>query len=816
MKVLKNIARSMFLLFMLCSLIKNDTTAQTSEDAVLKKLELYSKANPTNLLFVHTDKTVYTNNETIWFSAYLLKSESIDLSKHTILSVAIVREDNREVSLQAKYIMKTGLSFGSLNLPDSIPPGNYQLIASTNVWDKEARPLCVFSQPLSIKSITEQDFNANLSLLDTMINNGVVRVKLSVIPKTFNPRLKATVEYKVNQGISQSATLSENNYIISIPAIQLRQAQPVLLTTIKYNNTIQYLNIRLPGANLPETSTETLNIRFFPEGGNLVDGLESTIAWESKTTNDIPIVLNGILYKNDIPVDTISTNSYGIGTFRLKPDKNSNYRVKIAANNSLEQDTSYKLPQILENGIVIHVAEAVLNDTLRLNLFSSQLTKVRVFIHNYHEAFASFETEITPSGTKKSVVMPIIPKGIATITVLDMEGRPLAERLLFAHYDQRTTISITPDKAIYNKKDSVNISIRLVDKKAMAVVGIVSVAAVQDNRIEGIKQQDIESYNYLNYDLGRLPRDPQGGGLSNKSYIENILLVKGWRRYTWQSLNTISSTVAERQIQSPTFLGIVQYNKRQLKKAAEFTIFRDSSIDVVATEPNGLFILDPGKLVTKEGRKVFAIVNEKVRDGYTINVEDPFIPLNRELASRVEVPTRGITKNVSSTDLQVSGLERVIALQTVTITADKGNDLLYGAKKIQGPNLCGDYVCRFGNLNCVNHPNEPGNVPAIPGNTYNLKFYSGCIIEGKPIETVFNLAGIYFAREFYGVNGDSMGLKEQQYYSTLFWKPGMLPDKNGEIKLSFMTGDITGKFKIIIQGVGEKDMIFGEGSLLVK
>lgn len=49
---------------------------QVGEAALLNKIALYSKAHPSACLFVHTDKTVYTNNEEIWFSAYLLKTSS--------------------------------------------------------------------------------------------------------------------------------------------------------------------------------------------------------------------------------------------------------------------------------------------------------------------------------------------------------------------------------------------------------------------------------------------------------------------------------------------------------------------------------------------------------------------------------------------------------------------------------------------------------------------------------------------------------------------------------------------------------------------
>ena len=67
------------MLFILLLFFTRTVTAQTLKDSVLiEKFKLYSKAHPSNLLFVHTDKTTYTNNETIWFSGYLVKNEATE------------------------------------------------------------------------------------------------------------------------------------------------------------------------------------------------------------------------------------------------------------------------------------------------------------------------------------------------------------------------------------------------------------------------------------------------------------------------------------------------------------------------------------------------------------------------------------------------------------------------------------------------------------------------------------------------------------------------------------------------------------------
>lgn len=798
-----------FLVFVLAGIVR----AQSLTDSlIVSKLEQYSKSNPSNLLFVHTDKTLYTNNETIWFSAYLIKSGVSYYKAHTILSVALVREDSKKVLLENQYLLKDGLSFGSMTLPDSIPPGNYQFIASTNVLDSKGQPLGVFTQALTIKSITLNTFSATLSLLDSAVNDGAVRAKLTVTLKDPDPKLKIRpgISYSVGKGEKKMVMLkqNENSYTITIPTAQLRQANPVLLIAVSYNKKVQYLSVKLP-----EVTVGGINVRFFPEGGNLVNGLPGMIGWEAKISQDIPIALLGILYRDNLPLDTISTSSYGIGSFKLKPDSGSIYTLKVAANTYLEKDTTYSLPQTIKEGIILHLTNAVVKDTLEISLHSKYPGNVQVLIHNYQKAFASVMIPAKPSGIKLSIALPALPKGISTVTVLDETGRPLAERLFFAHYDQKIIAAIRTDKTTYNRKEKVSVKIKLTDQAGKPVQGIISVAAVQDNRIESSKQQDIESYVYLTHDLGNLPRDPAGRGLDNKDYLEDIMLVKGWRRFTWQNLiqTTSQDTLA---IQTPQMSGRVKYNNKLLKKPVQFNVIRDTLFDLLTTDSNGAFLINESQLLTTEGRKVLASVNEKNKIGYTIETDNPFIEINQGLADQVPIQHAQISPTVqNSADQQLKGMERMIALQEVVVDGNRNDYSLYGMKGTGPPNACGDYVCIFNILNCPYHGSHRA---PIKGERLGNGFvYSGCILD-EPTETIFKINPVFTSREFYGVNADPPGLIEPQFISTLFWRPGLLNNEKGETEFSFVSGDITGKFRIVVQGAGITDMVFEESSFMVK
>jgi hypothetical protein len=809
-----------FIIWSCCLILSERSCAQNNvpiDSSFSKKLTLYHRANPTNLLFVHTDKTLYTNNETLWFSAYLVKSTPGSLKDHTVLSVAMVREDDHKVVLEAGYGMQYGLSHGSLTLPDSIRPGNYQVIASTNVQNTSGSPLAIFTQSITIKSAMEQDFSASLTLLDTTVTTNGVRVRLAVNIKNTDPKNKQRpiVEYSLGKGTKQSAVLTENTYTIQVPKTQLTNSEPILTTAVKYNNKMLYLSTRLPAVK-----PQKINVRFFPEGGSLVEGLESKIGWEAKTSNYLPIAVNAILLEDGKPMDTISTSSYGMGRFKVMPKAKSNYTLKILSNNFLKNDTVYQFPSVLQNGIVLQVPNAVINDTLRMSLFSKEVRMVRVIVHNYTEDFASFSVPTKPEGYKMAIPLPAIVKGLATVTILDEQGRPLAECLFFARYNDKITATAKSDKAVYGKKEKVILKLKLSDQTAKPIQGIVSLAVVQDNRIQSNKQQDIESYVYLNYDLGALPLDPMGRGFGNKDYLEDVFLIKSWRNYTWQAMMNTAIQDTTQHLKLPPIIAKVKYNDKELKSPVILAILRDSLSGLVTTEPDGTSILNPNQLLVTEGRKVLLSINKKINTGYTVEIDDPGKAANAVLAEHIDIPNRGIANSdQNSSDQVLKGLEKTIVLQTVTINAGKDNSL-YGTDGPKTINSCGDYVCPYHILNCPNHYADPRNRAPVEGMTYYStagpgRVYAGCETD-NPIDRVFRVNGIYKARQFYGVDTGPDGLLDLQYLSTLFWKPGIITSPKGEAEFSFYTGDISGKFRIVVQGVSQQDMIYGQSSFTVK
>lgn len=136
-----------------------------AQNSLEQKMAWYALAKPTSNLFVHFDKNVYSNNETSYFTGYLIKEAKTAAIKHKVLAVALIRDIDSTLLFEDKFLIENGLSFGSLTLPDSIPTGNYRFLAYT---DKliNGIPEAIFVQNITIKSSIDPAFKANIKLVE--------------------------------------------------------------------------------------------------------------------------------------------------------------------------------------------------------------------------------------------------------------------------------------------------------------------------------------------------------------------------------------------------------------------------------------------------------------------------------------------------------------------------------------------------------------------------------------------------------------------------------------------------------------------------
>ena len=799
-----------YLMVFLLVFVVRDVSAQGPNsndlaDSLADKLELYGHKTQSPILFIHFDKNIYTNNENVWFTAYFLHIS--DKQAYKVLSVALVRDDDHLMVFNEKFIVNNGLAFGNTVIPDTTAAGNYSFIAYGNRL-LNGKPDVLFTQSITIKRNAQSGYVASLSPLDTLLAHAQQKVMLTVLntdlkkkaPKTEVSYYLGNSAHPVMKGDVKITPVGQ--YLFDIPSAMLRQGENRLHVRVRQADEVKDLNIDLPAQPAPAV------VGFFPEGGNLVSGLKNVVAWEVKSRAGQGLAAGAILYEGKTIIDTIHTNSYGLGRFSLSPKANAVYRVKLLGLN--KRDTLYNLPAAVGHIPVMSVPAAVAGNVLSIEFYTDKPQLIYLNLHNYARLFSSTPISLDIGEKKISVLLDDMPKGLTQATLTDSLGRPLAERLFFAHYDKRPNLQIRTDKASYKSREKITLSLKL-DNAGLPDSGLVSIACIQENRLSINNKNDIESYFYLKSQLGDLPVRESYMGKADNSFLEDILMIKGWRRYTWLDMLNTAPADTMAKAGDLAFTGLVTRYGSKLRESVE-VVNASAPLQLIPTDSAGNIPFSESDLIVQRNKKLRFMINNDRKEQYQVELVDPYLATSEKLIKELVFPDKNLPQQPNTQLLEMTGMERAINLKEVKITSKKDNSF-YGQGG-SGANACGDYVCRFNILNCSNHSNAPDNTKPIIGKRYIINgqpsFYEGCFAELAKQDAKYILPpGIYAAQEFYP-SDLSQPNSPPEYISTLYWKYLAKVSSSDTAEFSFYSNDITGRFKIVVQGLTTKDMVYGE------
>ena len=98
------------------------------------------------------------------------------------------------------------------------------------------------------------------------------------------------------------------------------------------------------------------------------------------------------------------------------------------------------------------VTRAIVNDTLVVDVYNDDpLRKLYLIGHNYRQTF--FQTPVARYPSQRvRVLLHDMPRGIMQLTLVDSLGRPFAERAVFAHYINKSSLDIATDKDSYGSR----------------------------------------------------------------------------------------------------------------------------------------------------------------------------------------------------------------------------------------------------------------------------------------------------------------------------------------------------------------------------
>ena len=589
----------------------------------------------------------------------------------------------------------------------------------------------------------------------------------------------------------------------------------------------------------------TFRFETFPEGGNLVSGLFSKLAFKATDGKGNPISVEGAIYEDNKFLCGIKSVHDGMGAVSFTPLVNKKYRIE------LKNGKSYPLPEIHSQGMVLNLRG---QDKEHLDFVLSQ---TEGFPHRQIYLLGQMRGMICcmAKGILKDSLKISIPldnflyQGIAEFTLFDSSMQPVAERLVYVHPQKRLYITAEPAKTSFAIREKASIKIKATDEEGKPVRANLGISVYDQAYNNPADPVNILAYCYLSSQIrGRICNPTYYFDEKNsdrKEALDLLLLTQGWRRYVW---NAVEPDYQGQPFLTDEINGIQTLKSKKKVKQNEgaeqlIQIFgAKGNSQFIWTDSTGHFMVDPDKMKALQGGYVYLKPMLSKEFKPTLELVDYFLLIDSIKKNRPHhypIVEFSYHKKEQILDLPVISSDSTILLSEVTVTA-KGHkpfrDKMMGRlDSLAQMNLATGWVCE-----CRNNPpflNDylPGythhiyhmasyegkKLPPANGKSYSLiKYvaqengiyvedikqivYNGPLYSDEELLKMNNLwrtKGYYGKREFYQPDEIDMQLSTPDARNTLLWAPSVITDEKGEAEVHFYCSDINTGFIGVVEGV---------------
>jgi len=777
-----------------------------------KLLHTWAKENPQEKVYLHLDKELYLQGQSIWYKAYVITEPYSTLDTLTNnLYVELVDARSKIIERQTLFL-KAGLGYGSFDLPQDINSGLYYLRAYTN-WMRNFDEAFYFLRPIEIENTEDR--------------------------------------IKVDMGNPLSGHI---------------------------------------------------DLQFFPEGGDLLNGITSKLAFKATNEQGRGIDVKGAIFNSfGEKVNSFLSTHQGMGYCYFLPQAGEDYYAQIDG-----EERKYALPMASDKGYALSVNnsnEQEFSIIIISQMDSSVQQKPYVLVQADGRAYRKINNINFGEDGQSLISIPKagLPTGIMQVTLFNGDGLPESERLIFVDNNDQLRVKVKASDSTFETRQQVDLNIQVTNKAGEPVSGSFSLAVVNEayrslNRFE----THISAEFLLDADIrGQLERPAQYFDPENEYRHEDLdllLMTQGWRRFIWKDLLKAKTKVPVYEFENSLAIsGRVLTNNRRAEEVPNALVsFVDMSREVpvaatTRTDASGWFSFPELsydnrsavmlKVQTEKGRQNLKFeLDTRQMDSLALPVRslsylyelsadaslglsamrefDPvdwpkgeFIDLGSFMVEgqkaekrnkRIERTPYGsqilnVKEMMQSSpgpigvlDLLVGRLPGVSAIRygpapdQIQIRSTRGrrgmmvdnNGVLQSQEMLflldglpldagMAANIRADHIetieVFIGNAAAMYGIRGANGVISLTSKEIDIS-WSGPEMPGAQTLDGFGYAN---SREFYAPKyGKPLEEEKLDQRSVLAWVPNIITNQQGEAKLSFWTGDLEGKFLIDLQGIG--------------
>ena len=456
------------------------TKSASSLFTYIQKAMNFNKVVPQEKVYMHFDNMGYFENETMWFKAYVTRTDSgraTDLSK--VLYVELLNPTGDVIKTRKYPIDSLGVAHGDMKLDTLFGSGFYEVRAYTRYmtnWGTNA----VFSRvfPVFKKPQKEGDYS-----------------DLSIVPKLYANR--------------------DPNNRISDDSLYQRAIDEGIYT---------------------KDLMKTISVQFYPEGGSLIVGKRSRVALLAVDDNGRPHQGEGFVMneKGDV-LAIVETDSLGRGLFEVVPDAGKlTYQMRNLKKDEKSQVQFFTLPQARTQGCTLSVDAISERMLATIQCTDSVCGHLLGYVIMHNGNIIRCDTLTAVPLVEIEMGRQAMPDGVNQMTVFDRRGVIMAERLFFQcpTPNQEDSIRVTAVTKKLQPCGKVEMELHTQPHANL------SFSAMDAHTMTNGKQGNMKTWMLLSSEVrGYIPNVDyyfEADDVEHRKSADLLMMTQGWRRYDWR------------------------------------------------------------------------------------------------------------------------------------------------------------------------------------------------------------------------------------------------------------------------------------------
>ncbi|PWT95494.1 MAG: hypothetical protein C5B52_17725 [Bacteroidetes bacterium] len=444
---------------------------------------------------------------------------------------------------------------------------------------------------------------------------------------------------------------------------------------------------------------QTYYLQFFPEGGDLINGLESRVAFKATDRYGMPIKVKGeIVDAKGSKIASFASVHDGMGYFTMTPDAGSQY--KAVWKDPVGANEQTNLPAAKNSGASLLLDQTA--DAIKFVIHRSGGTDSS---YDYMYVVAQLQQQLLYRAKANLAVAPMtsgmiptkdLPAGIVQVTLFTKTGIPVAERIVFVnHQDYYFITDLNSALKDMGKKKKNVIQIDVPDTIPCNLSVSVTDASLNVPPADG---DDITSHLLLTSDIKGFVYNPTYYFSSDEdsiaAHLDLVMMTNGWRRFKWDDL--LAGRWPKVALQPEDYItvsgNIIGLTRSQMadKELNEILIFKNGAQSFMNTPLEkdggfkipGLIFYDTAKLYYQINNDKNKVLTSKMSVRFDNNIRRNYLnyPLDSfEVARFIKPDSLVMARNKAVADRQIAQNEfdqkNSKTLSTIKITAKKKTKL---------------------------------------------------------------------------------------------------------------------------------------------